>query len=144
MSRKRGRITVQSQPTGAARGMQRMMGVVHAIFGTVFVIVAVTQIMPNAGLIGLPFLAVGAFFAINGVRIAVSKNGFAHRVGYDVETDLDESIVGMMDDVPEGSQDDSPVGTTESRLLELQSLYDRDLITYTEYEEKRKEILKDL
>ena len=30
MARKRGRITVQSQPTGAARTMRRLMGVVHA------------------------------------------------------------------------------------------------------------------
>ena len=35
MARKRGRITVQSQPTGAARTMRRLMGVVHAVFGGV-------------------------------------------------------------------------------------------------------------
>lgn len=142
MSRKRGRITVQSQPTGAARGMQRMMGVVHAIFGTVFAIVALTVIMPDAGLIGLPFLAAGAFFAINGIRLAVSKNGMAHRVAYDVEQDMPESIVGIFEDAPEAGEE--PAGTVEARLLELKSLYGQDLITYDEYEEKRKEILNDL
>ena len=58
MSRhRRGRITVQNQPTGAGRFMMRGMGVVHAIFGGVFAFVALTVIMPQAGIIGLPFLA---------------------------------------------------------------------------------------
>jgi len=116
MSRKRGRITVQSQPTGAARGMQRLMGVVHAIFGTVFAIVAVTQIMPNAGLIGLPFLAAGAFFAINGIRLVISKNGMAHRVAYDVEQDMAESIVGIMEDAPEEAVKNNVFGTYNCAL----------------------------
>ena len=145
MSRKRGRITVQHQPTGAARGMQRLMGVVHAVFGIVFVIVAATQIMPGAGLIGLPFLVAGAFFAINGIRIIVSKNGMAHRVAYDVEQDMAESIVGILEDAPETVDiDTGPTGTTEARLLELKRLYDQDLITYDEYEMKRKDILEEL
>ena len=83
---RRGRITVQSQPTGAARGMTRLMGVIHAVFGFVFVVISLTEIMPVSGMFGLPFLLIGGFFCINGIRIAVSKNGLAHRVGYDVET----------------------------------------------------------
>jgi len=140
-TRKRGRITVQSQPTGAARGMQRMMGVVHAVFGFVFVTIALTQIIPHAGLIGLPFLAAGAFFCINGIRLAVSKNGMAHRVGYDVETDIQrETIVGIMDEV-----DNAPSGgDVEERMKQLRSLYDQRLITQEEYEQKRQEILKEL
>jgi len=140
-TRKRGRITVQSQPTGAARGMQRMMGVVHGIFGFVFAAVALTQIIPHAGLIGIPFLAAGVFFCINGIRLAVSKNGMAHRVGYDVETDIQrETIVGIMDEV-----DDAPSGgDVEERMKQLRSLYDQRLITQEEYEQKRQEILKDL
>ena len=97
--RRRGRITVQNQPTGAARGMMRGMGVVHAIFGGVFVLIALTEIMPQAGIIGLPFLAGGAFFLVNGIRIAVSKNGMAQRVGYEVETDIEhEVITGLMEE----------------------------------------------
>lgn len=140
-TRKRGRITVQSQPTGAARGMQRMMGVVHAVFGFVFVVIALTQLIPNLGLIGLPFLAAGAFFCVNGIRLAVSKNGMAHRVGYDVETGIErETIVGLMDEV-----DDAPSGgDVEERMKQLRSLYDQRLITQEEYEQKRQEILKEL
>ena len=94
---RRGRITVQSQPTGAARGMTRLMGVIHAVFCFVFVVISLTEIMPVSGLFGLPFLLIGGFFCINGIRIAVSKNGLAHRVGYDVETGIEEeTIVGLL------------------------------------------------
>jgi len=141
--RKRGRITMQYQPTGAARGMQRMIGVIHALVGSVFVILSITMIIPNAGLFGLIFLVVGGFFAVNGIRIAVSKNGMAQRVAYDVEQDLEESIVGLMEEPPLAGES-SARGSVESRLLELRSLYERRLITDEEYELKRQEILRDL
>lgn len=140
-TRRRGRITVQSQPTGAARGMQRLMGVVHAVFGLVFVGIALTQIMPIMPLFSLPFLAAGLFFCINGIRLAVSKNGMAHRVGYDVETGIQqETIVGLMDEV----SDSEAGGDVEERMKQLRSLYDQRLITQEEYEQKRQEILKEL
>ena len=158
MSRhRRGRITVQNQPTGAARAMMRGMGVVNAIFGGVFVFVALTVIMPTAGIIGLPFLAAGAFFCINGIRLAVSKNDIAHRVGYDIETDIqEETIVGLMDEVPTQSIHNS-VKNVEThnhissigpdpkvRLEQLESLKSAGLITDREYKEKRAEILEEL
>ena len=78
--RRRGRITVQSQPTGATRAVRRMAGVVQVIFGLVFVVVAVTQIMPLSPLFSLPFLAMGALAVVMGVLSAVGKNGLPHRV----------------------------------------------------------------
>ena len=156
MARRRGRITVQHQPTGVERGMMRGMGVVHAIVGLVFVVVSVTEIIPNAGLFGLPFLAGGLFFAINGIRLAVSKNDVAHRVGYDVETDLDRSIVGLMEDVPDTTQkvsdrhDHTPtaysyeVCAAQKRLEQLETLKKAGLITKEEYDQKRQEILAQL
>ena len=141
--RKRGRITMQYQPTGAARGMQRMIGVIHALVGSVFVIISITTIIPNAGLFGLIFLVVGGFFAVNGIRMAVSKNGMARRVAYDMEQDLEESIVGMMEEPPLAGESPEK-GSVESRLLELRSLYDQRLITDEEYELERQEILRDL
>ena len=139
--RKRGRITVQSQPMGAARGMQRLLGVVQLVFGLVFVVIALTQIMPMMPLFSLPFLAAGVFACVNGIRLAVSKNGMAHRVGYDLETGIQhETIVGLM-----GEVDDAPSGgDAEQRMKQLRSLYDQRLITPEEYEQKRQEILKDL
>ena len=141
--RRRGRITMQYQPTGAARGMQRMIGIIHALVGSIFVILSITTIIPNAGLIGLIFLVVGGFFAVNGIRIAVSKNGMAQRVAYDVEQDLEESIVGMMEE-PSAAKEIPEKESAESRLLELRSLYEKHLITTEEYELKRQEILRDL
>ena len=46
---RRGRITVQSQPTGAARGMTRLMGVIHAVFGFVFVVIPLQRSCRSAG-----------------------------------------------------------------------------------------------
>lgn len=142
--RNRGRITVQYQPTGAARGMQRMMGVLHALMGIAFVILSVTTIIPNAGLFGIIFLVGGGFFAINGIRMVVSKNGIAQRVAYDVEQDLERSIAGLMEEPLPSQEDPSARGDIEERLLELKNLYEKELITLEEYKEKRQEILRDL
>lgn len=151
---RRGRITVQSQPTGAARGMTRLMGVIHAVFGFVFVVISLTEIMPVSGLFGLPFLLIGGFFCINGIRIAVSKNGLAHRVGYDVETGIEEeTIVGLLEDVdreaesrPQESHDHIPSTALDAkgRLEQLESLKSAGLITHEEYQKKREEILQGL
>lgn len=140
--KKRGRITVQSQPTGAARGVQRLVGAVHAVLGFVFVVISITEIIPNVGLFGLIFLAGGLFFLINGIRLVLSKNDVAHRVGYEVETDLDKSIVGLMEDAAEDSED--PSASVEERLTRLRDLYEQRLITKEEYDVKRQEILKTL
>lgn len=155
--RRRGRITVQSQPTGAGRFMMRGIGVVHAVFGFVFVVAAITQIIPSAGLFGLPFLVAGGFFCINGIRMAVSKNDIPHRVGYDIETDVQqETIVGLLDDVdkmveqerasiPATGSSDSYTGLdAKGRMEQLKTLKDAGLITDQEYKQKRQEILNEL
>lgn len=148
--RRRGRITVQNQPTGAARGMMRGMGVVHAIFGGVFAFIAITTIIPQAGIIGLPFLAAGAFFCINGIRMAVSKNGMEQRVAYDVETDVEhEVIAGLMEEPYVEPSSPAPANfvpetNAKQRLEQLESLRTSGLITQEEYEEKREEIISRL
>ena len=156
--RRRGRVTVQHQRTGAGRAMVRLMGVIHAIFGLGFVGVALTQIIPGAGLIGLPFLAVGAFFAINGIRLAVSKNDVAHQVGYDIETDVEEeTILGLMEEAdrkslgtsfdpsPQHHQHIASIGPDpKQRMKKLQELRDSGFITQQEYDQKRREILSEL
>ncbi len=142
MARKRGRITVQNQPTGGERFMLKGIGLIHAVMGLIFVIVGGVM-TAEIGLFGLPFLLGGLFFAANGIRMVVAKNDFAHRVGYDVETDLDRSIVGVMEDVDRMDSASASDGT-EERLLRLQRLYDQRLITAEEYQTKRQEILNEL
>ena len=147
MSRKRGRITVQEQPTKQTRAFQRLAMLPFLVVSLFFVIIGITEVIPAAGLFGVVWTFVAGCFVIIAVFQMVRKNGVVHRVGYDVENDLDRSIVGLMEDVPEeefGENAPAYAGTTEARLLELQSLYDRDLITHEEYEAKRKDILSDL
>ena len=153
--RRRGRFTVQYQPTGAARATRRMGGAVQAIFGFVFVCVAIGQIMPISFLFSLPFLAMGGFAMVTGLINLFSKNGFAQRVGYDVETGVEEeTIVGLMDEVTKeessspAPEDHDHIPSTaldaKGRLEQLETLKKAGLITQKEYEEKRQDILSHL
>ena len=152
--RRRGRITVQSQPTGATRAARSMGGAVQAIFGFVFVCVAIGQIMPLSPLLSLPFLAMGGFAMVVGLINLFSKNGLAHRVGYDVETGIEqETIVGLMDEVTKEESSPTSEGhdhisstalDAKGRLEQLETLKSAGLITQKEYEEKRQDILSHL
>ena len=147
MSRKRGRITVQEQPTRQTRTFQRLAMIPFLVVSLFFVVIGITELIPAAGLFGVVWTFMAGCFVILAIFQMVRKNGVVHRVGYDVENDLDKSIVGLMEDVAEseiGENSPASTGTTEARLLELQSLYGRDLITREEYEAKRKDILNDL
>ena len=142
--RHRGRVTIQHQPTGGTRMMMRGMGVVHASMGIVFVITALTSIIPHAGLFGLPFLLGGAFFAVNGIRMLIGKNGFTHRIGYDIETDMEsESMAGIMEEPKSDAVVIDPA-RTKARLEQLETMKNAGLITKEEYREKRQEIIDSL
>lgn len=142
---RRGRITVQHQPTGGERFMMKGVGAVHAVMGVSFVVAGVGM-TAQLGLFGLPFLVGGAFFAVNGIRMLVSRNDVAHRVGYDVETDIEgRSIAGLMEDVDAMAEEDSPAaGSVEERLRTLLRLREQGLLSNEEYEQKRRDILADL
>ena len=142
-ARKRGRVTVQSQPTRETRAVQRLAMLPFLIVSIGFVIIGVTVVIPNAGGFGVLWTLVAASFAVIAVVNMVRKNGLAHRVAYDVEQDMGENIVGMMEDAPH-SWDGSPKGSIEERLRELRNLYDLRLITDDEYEAKRQETLREL
>lgn len=140
--KKQKRYTVRYAPTGAGKTMLRGMGVVHAIFGTVFALIALTAIVPSAGLIGLPFLAAGIFFAVNGTLIALGKNGLMGR-SYQIETEAEEEIpeippVETHDHIPSTALD------AKRRLEQLESLKTAGLISDQEYRQKRQEILNGL
>ena len=140
--RKRGRITIQSQPTKEARNMARLAMLPFLIVSIFFVIIGITVIIPAAGLFGIMWTLVAACFVVIAVVQMVRKNGPAHRVGYDVETDLDRSIVGAMEDIVEEAE--SPSESAQERLTQLRELYEQRLITREEYDAKRQEILKEL
>ena len=141
--RKRGRVTMQYQPTRETRTVQRLAMIPFLIVSIAFVIIGVTVVIPGAGMFGVVWTLVAASFVGIAVFNMVRKNGMAHRVAYDVEQDMAESIVGMMEDALP-SYEAGEKGSIEERLTELRNLYDLRLITDEEYETKRQEILNEL
>lgn len=142
-ARKRGRITIQSQPTRETRTVQRLAMLPFLIVSIGFVIIGVTVVIPGAGGFGVLWTLVAASFVVIAIVNMVRKNGLAHRVAYDVEQDMGKTIVGMMEDAPPYFEGGAK-GPAEERLRELRNLYDLRLITDEEYEAKRQEILREL
>ena len=90
--------------------------------GIIFCLLGVFVVIPTFGLFGIFWTAVAGWIAYSHYR-----NGFT-------DEPLDSHVIDIEDDA----------GGTESRLRKLQSLYDQSLITYEEYEQKKKEILDEL
>ena len=141
--KKQKRYTVRYAPTGAGKTMFRGIGVVHAIFGTVFALVALFEIIPMGGLIGLPFLAAGVFFAVNGTLIAFGKNGLMGR-SYQIETETEEQEIPKIPPVETHDHIPSTALDAKRRLEQLESLKTAGLISNQEYQQKRNEIIKEL
>lgn len=142
------RYTVRYKPaTKTEKTMMRGMGLFHAAFGTIFAIIALTAIIPSAGLIGLLFLAAGVFFAVNGTMVALGKNGLVGR-SYQIETDEEEerSAQQPLSPPPAETHDHIPSTALDAkrRLEQLESLKTAGLIDDREYREKREQILKEL
>ena len=142
--RKRGRITVQSQPTKETRTIQKIGLIPGVVISGIFVVIGVVKVIPMAGLFGVVWTLIAATGFVSTLFALVKKNGLAHRVGYDVETGIEQDvIVGLMDDVDQ-VQKSSSQGSAQERLEELRQLYESRLITSEEYENKRQEILKEI
>ena len=148
---RRGRNTVHNQPTGAGGAIMRLMGVIHAVFGFTFVMVALDAIIPSAGLFGLPFLLAGGFFAINGVRMAIGKNGSSRRVTYKAGRQVPEdTILGVLRQKDQMAEDEVNVRVSEKhacaldsdgRLRQLKTLKDAGIMDEKEYRKKVQEIM---
>lgn len=145
--RRRGRITVQNQPTGAAQAVVRLMGVIHAFFGFTFAMIALTAIIPSAGLFGLPFLLGGGFFAINGLRMTLGKTETKGKVQSEVQEDTLFSMLRQgKDQMSEEestrvSQRHACALDTDGRLAQLDTLKSAGIMDEREYRKKRQEIL---
>ncbi len=98
--------------------------------GLVFVLIGLFVVVPTFG----PFGLLWTLFAIimtatNGVN-AFSKKGIAtHEIT--IEDNVSQEISYSQK-------------TAQERLNELQALYDKGMITYEEYQSKRKQILEDI
>lgn len=142
------RYTVRYKPaTKTEKTMMRGMGLFHAAFGTIFAIIALTAILPSAGLIGLLFLAAGIFFAVNGTMVALGKSGLVGR-SYQIETDEEEERSAQQPLSPPSAETHDHIPSTaldaKRRLEQLESLKTAGLIDDREYREKREQILKEL
>lgn len=121
MARKR--VTYRPSKAGSALG---------GVVGGLFVLIGLFVAIPTFGLFGVlwTLIAVG----ITGANLyqAFGKGYVGPEIHIEEESDS------------EYAQPAAAPGDTQARLTELRALYDQRLITQEEYEQKRREILKEL
>lgn len=106
----------------------KAQSVLGGVVGVIFVFIGLFVAIPSAGLFGLFWTA---------VAVAITAMNFYHAFG--------SGYIGPDIEISDEGETLSPAAEPcEERLKKLQSLYDQRLITPEEYEEKRKEILKEL
>jgi hypothetical protein len=103
----------------------KAQSVLGGVVGVIFVLIGLFVAIPQAGLFGLFWTA---------VAVAITATNFYHAFG--------SGYIGPDIEITDDAQ--LPAESPEDRLKKLQSLYDQRLITPEEYEEKRKEILREL
>lgn len=116
------------------------------VVGIIFCLIGLFVAIPTFGLFGIFWTAVAVW-----ITYVNYKNGFTNEQidSHVIEVEDDGRDVTVTkyggyhtysyDKMSETSEDD-----IEVRLRRLQSLYEQSLITYEEYEEKKKEILDEL
>ena len=119
----------------------RAGAMVGGIVGVFFVLIGLFVAIPQAGLFGIIWTSVAVFIAGTNLYNAFSEKGI---VSHTIEIDEDGNIDHAPGPEEEIAYRVDPGSTVEERLNRLNDLYDKRLVTSREYEEKRKEILKDL
>ncbi len=102
-------------------------GIFGSIVGGIFVLIGIAVAIPTFGTFGILWTLIAAGITVYNAYSAFGK-------GY----------VGPVINIEDDAPDSAAAGGSESRLRELQGLYDRGLITQEEYEAKRREILREL
>lgn len=136
------RKQIRFKPSKEARTFSRVFSGIFALVGLGFVAIGVTEVIPSgAGLFGLVWTGMAACFVGIGIYGAVSKKGLygLNRWGLEVEDEENPDAAGE----PSGSPA-APRPSAGERLKQLEELREKRLITAGEFEEKRKEILKEL
>ena len=111
----------------------KQSSIAGGVAGSIFVLIGLFVVIPTFGPFGILWTLFAAVIA--GMSL---YQGFGK--GY-VGPEINIENLNGLDDIP------SPVGggpSSQDRLTELRALYDQSLITQEEYEEKRKDILKEL
>lgn len=125
---------IRIKPSEGMKKFNRIFSGIYALIALGFVVIGVTQAIPMTGLFGIVWTGVACVFVGVGVAGAVSKDGLYR--GYRIE----------VEDGEQTAENTSPAAqlNVEARLKQLEDLREKRLITAGEYEEKRKEILKEL
>ena len=125
------KIKVKPGKTQSKAGF--IVGLIFCIFGCVFVI-------PMAGAIGILWTGVAGLITVMNYRNGFSEEGVAtHEIIIDESDEACEVNRSTAGD----SQSAEPSGEDiEAKLKKLHSLYEQRLITASEYEAKRKELLE--
>ena len=100
------------------------------IVGILFVILGVFMVIPTFGLFGLIWTGVAAMIAFTNYKNGFSDEGVATH----------EIVIEDGMEMPNTYDDGEDI---EEKLIKLNSLYEQRLITKEEYDEKRKELLKE-
>ncbi len=128
MSQKR--IKVKPGKTQSKAGF--IVGIIFCIIGCVFVI-------PMAGPIGIIWTGVAGLITVMNYWNGFSEKGVAtHEIIIDESDDATELNRGTAGD---GGQAEPAREDIETKMKKLHSLYEQRLITLSEYEAKRKELL---
>lgn len=116
-----------NRPTGPAR---RGIGVMQIVIGAAVILLALSGELPG-GTLRMVFLLGGAGAVAMGVFNLFGKNRSQGKT----------KCGGLR---PREGENTTPEQDVQERMEQLRALYDQRLITAGEYEEKRKEILKQL
>lgn len=115
--------------------------------GIIFCLIGLFMVIPTFGIFGIFWTAIAGW-----ITYVNYKNGFT-------DEQIDSHVIDIEDDGQDvtmntyggyrsysyDTENEASEGDdTEARLRKLQNLYEQSLITYEEYEQKKKEILEEL
>lgn len=117
------------------------------VVGIIFCLLGVFMVIPTFGLFGIFWTAIAGWITYVNYRNGFTDEQIDSHV-IDIEDDGQDVTVTRHTGYRSYSYEEENVADNgedmEVRLRKLQSLYDQSLITYEEYEQKKKEILDEL
>ena len=125
--------------------------IMGTVIGILFIILGLTELLPvtissgflPAVLFGLVWTGVAVFITVGNIRILMGK-GSSFYGGFEVTDEEHERPVSFRPDAPDHMHITGASLSPKERLEQLEVLKNAGLIDEAEYQEKRKEILREL